>query len=103
VRIDLHRQLLAWRREAPALPPVLRLGARLAGAVLARPRVFRAAGRALRRLWPLLERSFPGNPARAWLASRALPPHPGPSFAERWAARPARAGPEPPARTGGGA
>jgi len=91
VRIDLHGQLLAWRRESPALPAGLRLGARVAGAILARPRLFRAAGRALRRLWPLLERSFPGNPARAWLASRALPPHPGPSFAERWAERAGRA------------
>jgi L-lactate dehydrogenase complex protein LldF len=91
VRIDLHGQLLAWRRESPALPTGLRLGARVAAAILARPRLFRAAGRALRRLWPLLERSFPGNPARAWLASRALPPHPGPSFAERWAERGDRA------------
>jgi L-lactate dehydrogenase complex protein LldF len=98
VRIDLHRQLLAWRREAPARPARLRLAARLAGAVLARPRLFRAAGRALRVLWPLLGRSFPGNPARAWLASRSLPPHPGASFAERWAARR-----EPSARGGGGA
>jgi len=98
VRIDLHGQLLAWRREAPALPVGLRLGARVAGVVLARPRLFRATGRLLRRLWPLLERRFPGNPARAWLASRALPPHPGPSFAERWAARSAHTRP----RVGGG-
>jgi hypothetical protein len=52
--------------------------------VLARPRVYRAAGRLLRRLWPLLERPWPGNPARAWLERRALPAHPGRSFAELW-------------------
>jgi L-lactate dehydrogenase complex protein LldF len=87
VRIDLHGQLLAWRREAPALPSGLRLAARIAGAVFARPWAFRAAGRALRRFWPLLERSFPGNPAGAWLERRALPVHPGRSFAELWRAR----------------
>ncbi len=87
VRIDLHGQLLAWRREAPALPRGLALVARVAGAILARPRAFRALGRVLRRVWPLLERPWPGNPARAWLEGRALPAHPGKSFAELWAER----------------
>jgi L-lactate dehydrogenase complex protein LldF len=96
VRIDLHGQLLAWRREAPAHGPGMRLTARIAGMVLTRPRVYRAAGRVLRRLWPLLERRWPGNPARAWLESRALPAHPGRSFAELWAER-GSAG-SPPAR-----
>ena len=59
VRIDLHEQLLAWRREAPALPVSLRRGARLAAALLSRPRLFRAAGRVARMLWPLFARRFP--------------------------------------------
>jgi hypothetical protein len=49
-----------------------------------RPRLYRVATRAMRRLWPLLARPFSGNPATPWLAARALPEHPGASFAERW-------------------
>jgi L-lactate dehydrogenase complex protein LldF len=85
VRIDLHRQLLAWRREAPALPAGMRLTTRVAAAVLARPRLYRAGSRVLRWLWPMLSRRWPGHPLAGWLASRELPPHPGASFAERHA------------------
>jgi L-lactate dehydrogenase complex protein LldF len=84
VRIDLHEQLLAWRREAPALPASLRRGARLGAWVMERPRLYCVATRAMRTLWPLLARPFFGNPATPWLASRELPEHPGASFAERW-------------------
>jgi len=84
VKIDLHGQLLAWRRERPALDPAERIGARLAGALLARPTLFRVAGRVLRALWPLLRRRWPGNPAAPWLVARELPDHPGESFAARW-------------------
>jgi L-lactate dehydrogenase complex protein LldF len=84
VRIDLHEQLLAWRRETNALPASLRHGARVAAWVMARPRLYRAATRVLRRVWPLLGSRALGNPAAAWLAARELPAHPGASFAERW-------------------
>jgi L-lactate dehydrogenase complex protein LldF len=87
VRIDLHEQLLAWRREAPVLPAPLRRAARAAAVVLARPRLYRAAGRALRIAWPLVARRFAGNPAAGWLAVRELPPHPGESFRARWRRR----------------
>jgi L-lactate dehydrogenase complex protein LldF len=85
VRIDLHRQLLAWRGEEPALPRGLAVTTRVAAAVLARPRLYRACSRALRWVWPLLSRRWPGHPLAGWLASRELPPHPGASFAERYA------------------
>jgi L-lactate dehydrogenase complex protein LldF len=85
VRIDLHRQLLAWRREAPTLPTGLRLSARIAASVLARPRLYRTGSRVLRWLWPLLSRRWPGHPLGGWLGSRELPPHPGASFAARYA------------------
>jgi L-lactate dehydrogenase complex protein LldF len=84
VRIDLHEQLLAWRRETNVLPASLRRGARVAAWLMARPRLYRVATRIARRLWPLLARSSPANPAAAWLAARELPAHPGASFAERW-------------------
>jgi L-lactate dehydrogenase complex protein LldF len=90
VRIDLHDQLLAWRAEAPALPAGIARLARLAAAVLARPRLWRASTRAARWAWPALARVRRG-PAAAWLEARALPEHPGPSFRERWARR-SRAG-----------
>jgi L-lactate dehydrogenase complex protein LldF len=84
VGIDLHGQLLAWRREVPRAPARDRLAVRVAGAVLLRPRLYRAAARAARLAWPLLARRFPGNPARAWLRGRELPLHPGASFREGW-------------------
>jgi L-lactate dehydrogenase complex protein LldF len=84
VRIDLHGQLLAWRRERPVLGPAARAGARVAAGVLRRPGHFRLAGRAARGLWPILSRRFPGNPAGAWLRGRELPRHPGESFRARY-------------------
>ncbi|MEN8162402.1 MAG: 4Fe-4S dicluster domain-containing protein, partial [Myxococcota bacterium] len=87
VKIDLHGQLLAWRREAPVLPWRLRLTAGLAARVMAHPRLYRRTGRVLRILWPLLGRRWPGHPLAGWLRARELPPHPGPSFAERYARR----------------
>src|SRR5690606_29579310 len=39
VRIDLHEQLLAWRRAAPQPAPSLARGARLAARVMAHPRL----------------------------------------------------------------
>lgn len=85
VGIDLHDQLLAWRRERPAAGAREAAGMRLAAAVLARPGAFRIAGRLARRLWPLLAARWPGNPASPWLRGRELPSHPGASFAERYA------------------
>jgi L-lactate dehydrogenase complex protein LldF len=84
VRIDLHGQLLAWRRERPALGRLARAGLRVAAGVMARPTLFRLAGRAARGLWPLLSRRFPGNPASGWLRGRELPAHPGESFRRRY-------------------
>jgi L-lactate dehydrogenase complex protein LldF len=63
VAIDLHDQLLAWRRERPSPARGERLVVRMAAAAMARPRAYRAAGRALRILWPLLARRWPGNPS----------------------------------------
>jgi L-lactate dehydrogenase complex protein LldF len=84
VAIDLHDQLLAWRRERCSGGRGERAAVLLAAALLARPRAYRAAGRVLRVLWPVLARRWPGHPAAGWLAARELPVHPGASFAERW-------------------
>lgn len=91
VRIDLHEQLLAWRRDAPALPAGLARTARVAAAVMARPRLWRVATRAVRLAWLLLGvAARVRGPAAAWVAARELPPHPGASFRERWQRRTAR-------------
>lgn len=88
VRIDLHEQLLAWRRDAPALPRGLARAARVAAAVMARPRLWRVATRLARFAWPLLGVAARwGGPAAAWASVRELPPHPGASFRERWQRR----------------
>ena len=87
VRIDLHDQLLAWRREARTAGPLERAFTALAGLLLAQPALYRASGRLLRALWPMLGRRFPGNPVAGWLRVRELPPHPGERFADQWRAR----------------
>jgi L-lactate dehydrogenase complex protein LldF len=93
VRIDLHAQLFAWRRDAPQPSPALVRSARVAARVLARPRLWRAATRLARLGWPLLPLlARTGGPLAAWTRARALPEHPGPSFRERQRRRAARAG-----------
>lgn len=87
VKIDLHEQLISWRATDVPRGARERLLARLASAVLAHPSLYRIAAGAARAAWPVLSRRWPGNPASAWLASRALPEHPGASFRARWRAR----------------
>ncbi len=84
VRIDLHDQLLRWRRTQARPRGGERVLYRLAAAMLVRASLFRGVGWLVRFAWPLLARRWPGNPARAWLAGRELPEHPGASFATRY-------------------
>ena len=84
VRIDLHGQLLAWRREVRTAGITERAGTKLASAVMERPALYRGAGRVAARFWSMLGRRFPGNPAQQWLRGRELPEHPGQSFREQW-------------------
>ena len=84
VRIDLHGQLLAWRREAGGSGLGERALGSLAATALEHPVLFRAAGRTARRFWSLLGKRFRGNPAAPWLRNRELPEHPNESFREQW-------------------
>ena len=87
VKIDLHDQLLSWRRrlaERRLVPFGKRLAMRLGAWVLARPGLYGWLGRWARRLWPVITRRLPGSPLYPWLKERALPPAPKTSFRERW-------------------
>jgi L-lactate dehydrogenase complex protein LldF len=87
VRIDLHGQLLSWRRRLSATrqsPWAKRWGMRVAAWALARPWLYATGGRITRGVWPLLRRRWPGNPLHGWLAGRELPAAPGSSFRAQW-------------------
>lgn len=84
VRIDLHGQLLAWRRTRAHAGAGERVLQRAAAVVLGRAALLRAAGALVRLCWPLLARRWPGNPLGVWLLGRQLPVHPGASFATRY-------------------
>ncbi|HEY0706533.1 MAG TPA: lactate utilization protein B [Polyangia bacterium] len=86
VKIDLHDQLLAWRRRLHAhalVPRRRRWMAALGTAVFRRPWLYRLMGRVMRRAWPGLRRRFFANPLRPWLDERDLPPAPGVAFRDR--------------------
>jgi L-lactate dehydrogenase complex protein LldF len=87
VRIDLHDQLLAWRREVGAqglLPWRERLGMALAAWILRHGWLYRLAGRVAR----VVLRTFPGlGRASAWGRTRELPPVPARSFRDLYRRR----------------
>ena len=87
VKIDLHDQLLSWRRRLAERHLVSwgkRFAMRVGAWVFARPALYDFAGRWARRLWPLLTLRIPGSPLFPWLKDRALPPAPLASFRDRW-------------------
>ena len=87
MKIDLHDQLLSWRRrlaEKKLVPWSKRFAMRVGAWVFARPKLYAFAGRWARRLWPLLTSRIPVSPLWPWLKERALPPAPPASFRERW-------------------
>ena len=89
VRIDLHGQLLRWRRRAHAAgetPPGKRRWLRVASAVLSRPGLYRFAG-ALGRLGLRLPRRVLYDPRNAWGRDREMPEAPGASFRARYRKR----------------
>ncbi len=83
VKIDLHHQLLAWRREINArgiLPWKKRLPMLAAAVVLRRPWLMNAARRAARLAIGILPRSITHNRWNAWGRQRELPTIPAKSF-----------------------
>jgi L-lactate dehydrogenase complex protein LldF len=87
VKIDLHDQLLSWRRRLAEKKVVgfgKRLAMRIGAFVMARPWLYRTAGALARKLWPLVTSNLPGSPLKPWLDHRALPPAPKQAFRDRW-------------------
>lgn len=90
VKIDLHTQLLTWRKEIAVrklLPWKKRWAMRLAGRFLSSPRLFAWGGRWGRWLLPKLPRGLVYNSLNPWGRQRELPPMPKRSFRELYAER----------------
>ena len=90
VKIDLHTQLLAWRKEISLrklLPWSKRISMTLAGAVFQRTWLYSLAGRVARWLVPKLPRFMVYNGMNDWGKQRELPPMPKESFRQQYARR----------------
>lgn len=83
VKIDLHHQILTWRREISArgqLPRMKRWSMKLASFVFRHPRLFRMAGWLARLTLRITPRFLKYNRLNAWGKQRELPPMPRQSF-----------------------
>jgi len=85
VKIDLHTQLLTWRREIAVrghLPWTKRASMKFARVLLGNTWLFETSGRIGRWLLPKLPRFMVYNRFNAWGKQRELPPMPKQSFRE---------------------
>lgn len=90
VKIDLHHQLLTWRREIGArglVPMSKRLGMIVASLVFQHPWLFRLLGKLARTFMPLLPRFMLYHRFNPWGRQRELPQFPAKSFREQFAGR----------------
>jgi L-lactate dehydrogenase complex protein LldF len=96
VKIDLHTQLLAWRKEIShrkLLPWSKRMSMTLAGMMFQRTWLFAMIGRMGRWLVPQLPRFMVYNRFNDWGKQRELPPLPKESFRQQYAKRKAQENP----------
>ncbi len=90
VKIDLHHQLLTWRRVLAAqgnVPWSKRMSMKIAGFVLRMTWLYRLSGWLARRIMPWLPRFMIYNRFNAWGRQRELPPMPRRSFREQYRQR----------------
>jgi len=90
VKIDLHHQLLAWRKEIAdrgLLSKSKVWSMKLASQVLKRPRLYRLAGLFARRIVPWLPRFLIYNRLNPWGKQRELPEFPKQSFRQQFKSR----------------
>jgi len=77
VKIDIHEQIFRWRQvinERNQLPIVKKEAMRMAGKVLASPRLYRTAVKAAQAGLEYLPRTMIYNPVNAWGRQREVPP-----------------------------
>ena len=90
VRIDLHTQLLTWRREIAVrgyLPWTKRLSMKFARVVLGNTWIFTTSGKIGRWIMPKLPRFLVYNRLNAWGKQRELPEMPKQSFRDLYRQR----------------
>jgi len=90
VKIDIHHQLLTWRRELNVLgllPRSKRWGMQGMSYVFRHPRLYQWAGKLARLIVPRLPRFLLYNRFNAWGRQRELPEFPRQSFREQYEAR----------------
>ncbi len=90
VKIDLHHQLLTWRRELNVrglIPLSKRLAMRATSFVFQRPWLYRTAGNTARWLLPRLPRWAIYNRLNPWGRQRELPEPPAESFRQQYERR----------------
>lgn len=90
VKIDLHTQLLTWRKEIMVrgqLPWTKRMSMRLARIVLGNTWLYETSGRIGRWVMPKLPRFMVYNRLNAWGKQRELPPMPKESFRDLYRKR----------------
>lgn len=90
VKIDLHHQLLTWRKEIAhrgLLPRSKSWGMKLMSRVLRSPKLYAASGWLARNVVPKLPRFMVYNRLNAWGKRRELPEFPQESFREQFERR----------------
>ena len=90
VKIDLHHQLLTWRKQIAAQGYVSldkTVPMKLASTVFRRPWLYRFAGRMARTVVPWMPRFMLYNPLNVWGRRRELPEFPKESFQQAYARR----------------
>jgi L-lactate dehydrogenase complex protein LldF len=95
VKIDIHHQLLTWRREIAVqghLPWTKRMSMRMMSLVLKRPWLYKLAGSLGRFALRWSPRFMVYNGLNAWGKQRELPPAPKQSFRAQYRQRQARNG-----------
>jgi L-lactate dehydrogenase complex protein LldF len=91
VKIDIHHQLLTWRREIAVrgqLPWTKRLGMKLMSQMMRRPWLFRLVGSLGRTALRWSPRFLVYNGLNPWGKQRELPPAPQKSFRTLYRRRP---------------
>jgi len=94
VKIDLHHQLLAWRKVLAVrglLPWSKRLGMKAMSLLFRHPSLYRLSGALARAIVPRLPRFLVYNRFNAWGRQRDLPEFPQSSFREQYRHRVAHA------------